>query len=178
MLSQSTTRFACTLQEKTQHMKQMAKELKAYHTQVTDLREDIDRHQKELQATKQVLTSPEKASEDGPKVTEGAHFHRFSQIHPLSWNSSIWRAQEIADTRRFSQKTVDFCRFAPSLGGAGNRRHPQIFAENRRKPRIGVHHLRSVTLSAALLFLLLEGGSATSTPRAYFRCCGSKHSLY
>ena len=40
--------------------------------------------------------------------------------------------------RRKPQKTADF------------RRKPQIFAENRRKPQIGLRHLRCVTFSSAL----------------------------
>ena len=40
--------------------------------------------------------------------------------------------------RRKLQKTADF------------RRKPQIFAENRRKPQIGLCHLRCVTFSSAL----------------------------
>ena len=32
----------------------------------------------------------------------------------------------------------------------GGCRKPQIFAENRRKPQIGLRHLRSVTFSSAL----------------------------
>ena len=40
--------------------------------------------------------------------------------------------------RRKPQKTADF------------RRKPKIFAENRRKPQIGLRHLRSVTFSSAL----------------------------
>ena len=43
--------------------------------------------------------------------------------------------------RRKPQKTADF------------RRKPQIFAENRRKPQIGLCHLRSVTFSSALVLL-------------------------
>ena len=39
---------------------------------------------------------------------------------------------------RKPQKTADF------------RRKPKIFAENRRKPQIGLRHLRSVTFSSAL----------------------------
>ena len=42
--------------------------------------------------------------------------------------------------RRKPQKTADF------------RRKPKIFAENRRKPQIGLRHLRCVTFSSALLF--------------------------
>ena len=41
--------------------------------------------------------------------------------------------------RRKPQKTADF------------RRKPQIFAENRRKPQIGLRHLRCVTFSSALI---------------------------
>ena len=50
--------------------------------------------------------------------------------------------------RRKPQKTADF------------RRKPKIFAENRRKPQIGLRHLRCVTFSSALLmgcFPLLTG---------------------
>ena len=36
----------------------------------------------------------------------------------------------------------------PAIGG---RRKPQIFAENRRKPQIGLCHLRSVTFSSVLI---------------------------
>ena len=56
------------------------------------------------------------ASGDGTKVTERiqnadfrAENRRFSQIHPWNpGNSSIWRAQETAENRRFSQETEDF----------------------------------------------------------------------
>ena len=41
--------------------------------------------------------------------------------------------------RRKPQKTADF------------RRKPKIFAENRRKPQIGLRHLRCVTFSSALI---------------------------
>ena len=64
--------------------------------------------------------------------------HRFSQKtadfrrFTLSLgNSSVWRAQETAEDRRFSQETEDF-------------------EENRRKPQIGLRHLRCVTFSSAL----------------------------
>ena len=43
--------------------------------------------------------------------------------------------------RRKPQKTADF------------RRKPQIFAENRRKPQIGLRHLRCVTFSSALVLV-------------------------
>ena len=66
-------------------------------------------------------------------------------------------------TQIFAQKTADFRR-KPSLlleiqalGGhrkpqkmADFRRKPKIFAENRRKPQIGLRHLRCVTFSSAL----------------------------
>ena len=45
----------------------------------------------------------------------------------------------------------------PAFGGHGKpqktadfRRKPKIFVENRRKPQIGLRHLRSVTFSSAL----------------------------
>ena len=50
--------------------------------------------------------------------------------------------------RRFSQKTADFRRFTPSPENSSI--EPKIFAENRRKPQIGLHHLSSVTFSSAL----------------------------
>ena len=49
-------------------------------------------------------------------------------------NPSIWRAQETAENRRFSQETADF----------------------RRKPQIGVRHLRCVTFSSALSLVILH----------------------
>ena len=66
--------------------------------------------------------------------------------------------------RRFSQKTADFRRFTLSLKfqhleGAGNAdvcRKPKIFAANRRKPQIGLRHLRSVTFSSALSFVFRQ----------------------
>ena len=68
----------------------------------------------------------------GTEVTEraqNADFRRKPQIFadsPLLLGT--WRAQE----------TVE------------NRRKPKIFAENRRKPQIGLRHLRCVTFSLAL----------------------------
>ena len=44
--------------------------------------------------------------------------------------------------RRKPQKTADF------------RRKPKIFAENRRKPQIGLRHLRCVTFSLVLSFVV------------------------
>ena len=57
---------------------------------------------------------------------------------------------ENADSRRKPQIFADspFLLEIPAFGG---RRKPQIFAENRRKPQIGLRHLRSVTFSSALL---------------------------
>merc|ERR1712100_59863 len=44
--------YSQNLKEKTAHMKQMGAELKAYHGQVKDLRDEIDRYQRDLQAIK------------------------------------------------------------------------------------------------------------------------------
>merc|ERR1712190_78916 len=41
------------LKEKTQHMKHMAEELETYHNQVQDLRDEIDRHNKDFSSVKQ-----------------------------------------------------------------------------------------------------------------------------
>ena len=73
------------------------------------------------------------------------------------------KPQTTAANRRFSQKTADFLRkpqiFSdspflleiPELGGAGNRRQPQIFAENRRlsQKTAGNRRLGSITFSSA-----------------------------
>mmetsp|Transcript_14530 Transcript_14530/g.36872 ORF Transcript_14530/g.36872 Transcript_14530/m.36872 type:complete len:843 (+) Transcript_14530:124-2652(+) len=45
--------YSQNLKEKTQHMKQMASELEMYHNQVQDLRDDIDRHNKDFHDVKQ-----------------------------------------------------------------------------------------------------------------------------
>merc|ERR1712137_251741 len=42
------------LKEKTQHMEQMASQLKEYHTKTKDLKDEIDRHRNDLRATKQM----------------------------------------------------------------------------------------------------------------------------
>ena len=47
----------------------------------------------------------------------------FRRFNPCPGNSSTWRAQIFAESRRFSQKT-------------------EIFADFRRKPQIGLRHLR------------------------------------
>ena len=60
-----------------------------------------------------------------------ADFRRFT---PSSGDSRRWSAQATAETAGL----IRFCR------------KPEIFTENSWKPQIGVRHLRSVTLSAAL----------------------------
>merc|ERR1711972_333758 len=45
--------YSQNLKEKTSHMKQMAGELKMYHGQVKDLRDEIDRYNKDFQNVKQ-----------------------------------------------------------------------------------------------------------------------------
>lgn len=44
--------YSQNLKEKTQHMKQMAKELESHHEQVLDLREETDRHNRDFQQVK------------------------------------------------------------------------------------------------------------------------------
>ena len=67
-----------------------------------------------------------------------------------------------ADIRRKPQIFADspLLLEIPAFGGrrklqktADSRRKPKIFAENRRKPQIGLCHLRSVTFSSALVRL-------------------------
>ncbi|CAE7296912.1 CFAP58 [Symbiodinium sp. CCMP2592] len=45
--------YSQNLKEKTGHMKQMTQELEMYHNQVQDLKEEIERHNKDFQGTKQ-----------------------------------------------------------------------------------------------------------------------------
>merc|ERR1712138_237728 len=45
--------YSQNLKEKTAHMKQMAGELSEYHSQVKDLREEIDRYNKDFNNVKQ-----------------------------------------------------------------------------------------------------------------------------
>merc|ERR1712196_163676 len=45
--------YSQNLKEKTTHMKQMAQELKQYHGQVKDLRDEIDRYNKDFSNVKQ-----------------------------------------------------------------------------------------------------------------------------
>ena len=54
------------------------------------------------------------------------------RIFTLFLEIPVWRAQETADFRR----------------------KPKIFAEDHRKPQIGLRHLRSVTFNSALPFVL------------------------
>ena len=61
-------------------------------------------------------------------MTDEAPNAAFRRKHPFSWKCCIRKPQETAENHRFSQETTDF----------------------RRKPQIGVRHLRSVTLSLAL----------------------------
>ena len=58
--------------------------------------------------------------------------------------------------RRKPQKTADF------------RRKPKIFAENRRKPQIGLRHLRCVTFSSALDCVFGPYGQFFDVFRTYF----------
>ena len=73
--------------------------------------------------------------------------------------------------RRFSQKTADFRGFTPEIleipafGGRRKpqktgafRREPKLFAESRRKPPIGLRHLRCVTFSSSYFFRLQPDG--------------------
>ena len=67
--------------------------------------------------------------------TQNADFRRKPQIFA---DSPLLLEIEAFGGHRKPQKTADF------------RRKPKIFAENRRKPQIGLCHLRSVTFSSAL----------------------------
>ena len=62
---------------------------------------------------------------------QNADFRRKPQI--LADSALLLEIQE------FGEETADF------------RRKPKIFAENRRKPQIGLRHLRCVTLRSALM---------------------------
>eukprot|EP00931_Biecheleriopsis_adriatica_P034658 TRINITY_DN199_c0_g1_i1.p1 TRINITY_DN199_c0_g1~~TRINITY_DN199_c0_g1_i1.p1 ORF type:complete len:880 (-),score=313.67 TRINITY_DN199_c0_g1_i1:69-2465(-) len=49
--------YSSNLKEKTAHMKQMAQELEMYHSQVQDLRDETERHQRDFNNTKQAYFS-------------------------------------------------------------------------------------------------------------------------
>ena len=66
---------------------------------------------------------------------QNADFRRKPQIFA---DSPLLLEIQAFGGRRKPQKTADF------------RRKPKIFAENRRKPQIGLCHLRCVTFSSAL----------------------------
>ena len=68
--------------------------------------------------------------------TKNADFRRKPQIFA---DSPLRLEIPAFGGRRKPQKIADF------------RRKPQIFAQNRRKPQIGLRHLRSVTFSSALI---------------------------
>ena len=68
--------------------------------------------------------------------TQNADFRRKPQIFA---GSPILLEIQAFGGRRKPQKTADF------------HRKPKIFAENRRKPQIGLRHLRCVTFSSALV---------------------------
>ena len=74
------------------------------------------------------------------KVAESAQNTAFRRKPQIFADSPLILEIPAFEGRRFSQKTADF------------RRKPPIFAENRRKPQIGLCHLRSVTFSSALEF--------------------------
>ena len=78
--------------------------------------------------------------------TQNADFRRKPQIFA---DSAFPLEIPAFGGRRKPQKTADF------------RRKPKILAENRRKPQIGLRHLRSVTFSSALV----EGTPETAVPR-------------
>ena len=78
---------------------------------------------------------------------QNADFRRKPQIFA---DSPLLLEIQAFGGRRKPQKTTDF------------RRKPQIFAENRRKPQIGLRHLRCVTFSSALIFCQKKRASGCS----------------
>ena len=71
-------------------------------------------------------------------MTENAQNTDFRRKPQIFADSPLLLEIEAFGGRRKPQKTADF------------RRKPKIFAENRRKPLIGLRHLRCVTFSSAL----------------------------
>ena len=67
-------------------------------------------------------------------------------------------AERESPKRRFSQKTAEFHRFTLLLEiqAFGGRRRLQKTADFRRKPQIGLRHLRSVTFSSALNYFRIR----------------------
>ena len=72
------------------------------------------------------------------KATERAQNADFRRKPPIFADSPLLLEIQAFGGHRKPQKTADFCR------------KPKIFAENRRKPQIGLRHLRCVTFSSAL----------------------------
>ena len=70
-------------------------------------------------------------------MTENAQNADFRRKPQIFADSPLLLEIEAFGGRRKPQKTADF------------RRKPKIFAENRRKPLIGLRHLRCVTFSSA-----------------------------
>ena len=88
---------------------------------------------------------------------QNADFRRKPQIFA---DSPLLLEIQAFGGRRKPQKTADF------------RRKPKIFAENRRKPQIGLRHLRSVTFSSAnrvkqtkMALKISPGGWDKTTPK-------------
>ena len=90
------------------------------------------------QSTYDPLQTSGRAQGDGTKVTESAQNADFRRKPQIFADSRLLLEIQAFAGRRKPQKTADF------------RRKPKIFAENRRKPQIGLRHLRSVTFSSAL----------------------------
>ena len=76
---------------------------------------------------------------DRTKVTENAQNADFRRKPQIFADSPLLLGIPAFGGRRKPQKTADF------------RRKPKIFAENRRKPQIGLRHLRCVSFSSALV---------------------------
>lgn len=64
--------YSQNLKEKTQHMKQMASELEMYHTQVQDLREETERHNRDFQTIKQAYFQKLRKERSGQLVSQDA----------------------------------------------------------------------------------------------------------
>ena len=86
------------------------------------------------------------------EVTTNVSWH-FPRLYQGALKGTDLRRQTEPNSQTFTKKNRRFSQIQEiqALEGAGNRRKPQVFAENRRKLRIGVRRLRSVTFISALL---------------------------
>ena len=97
-------------------------------------------------------------------MTENAQNADFRRKPQIFADSPLLLEIQAFGGRRKPQKTADF------------RRKPKIIAENRRKPQIGLCHLRCVTFSSALFKDFEKFSRCGRKARGRFGCCSARNS--